>query len=148
MQSDDEYLKSLVKEYGISKRKSPIRRIANEIYKFLDQYQIELNPMERERLSLYLVHYKNSKKAAAHIYPIHPGLKRIPKCKKKIAKIIDDVSDKVADNELQKQNQSIDEELTQALDEKPVFEQKDSIEIKTHRKKLSKIKSFNENNDE
>jgi hypothetical protein len=147
MESDDEYLKSLVKEYGVSKRKSPIRRIANEIYKFLDHYQIELNPMERERLSLYLVHYRNSKKAAAHIYPIHPGLKRIPNCKKKIAKIIDDVSDNVADMELQKQNQSIDEELNQALDTKPVFEQKNSIETKTHRKKLSKIRSFNESNE-
>jgi len=145
--NDKEYLESLVKEYSSKQRKSPIRRIANEIYDFLDQYHIDLNPMERERLSLYLVHYRDSKKAADHIYPIHPGFKKIPNCRKKIAKIIQEVSDKYIDNDLNSQNQSIDEELNQALEEKPEFDHNNSFEIKRRSKKMSKIKSFNESNE-
>jgi len=147
MQSDEEFLESLVKEYGVNKRQSPIRQIANEIYKFLDTYQIDLNPMERERLSLYLVHYKDSRKAAAHIYPIHPGLKKIPNCKEKIAKIIDDTSDKVADDELKKQNKKIDKQLTNSGNTKSVFNRQNSVEIQARTKKLSKIKSFTEHNE-
>lgn len=146
MKDDDEYLKKLVKEYGISRRKSPIRRISNAIYEFLDEYNIDLNPMERERLSLYLVHYKNSKKAASHIIPINPGLKKIPRCSKKIAEIIDDITEKVSNNELSEQNQDIDDELKQALERKPIVEEKNTFEIKSRRKKLSKIKSFTSNN--
>lgn len=146
MKDDDEYLKKLVKEYGISRRKSPIRRIANAIYDFLDEYNIDLNPMERERLSLYLVHYKDSKKAASHIIPIHPGLKKIPCCSKKIAEIIDDITEKVSNNELSEQNQGIDDELKQALERKPVFEEKTNIETQSRRKKISKIRSFTQDN--
>ncbi len=143
---DNEFLQSLIKEYGIRHRKSPIRRIADEIYTFLEEYHIDLNPMERERLSLYLVHYRDSKKAASHILPIHPQLRKIPECKKKLAKIIDDISDKVTDNELKEQSICIDEELKKTLDEKPVFENK-KIELKSRDNKLSKIRIFNQNND-
>lgn len=143
---DNEFLQSLIKQYGIRHRKSPIRRIADEIYSFLDKYHIDLNPMERERLSLYLVHYRDSRKAAAHILPIHPQLRKIPDCKKKLTKIIDDVSDKVADNELKEQSVSIDEELKKTLEEKPVFENK-KIELESRDNKLSKIRSFNQNNE-
>jgi hypothetical protein len=144
---EDEYLQTLVKEYGARKRKSPIRRIANAIYDFLDDYKIELNPMERERLSLYLVHYHNSKKAAAHIFHVNPSFKKIPNCKKKIKQIIDDISDKAIDNDLKSQDKSLDEELNEALERKPVFNQNNSVEFKSRRKKLSKIKSFTENNE-
>lgn len=145
--NDEEYLESLVKEYSSKQRKSPIRRIANEIYDFLEQYHIDLNPMERERLSLYLVHYRDSKKAANHIYPIHPGFKKIPNCRKKIAKIIEDVSDKFINNDLKTQNQSIDEELNQALEKKPVFEKNNSFDVSRRNKKMSKIRSFNDSNE-
>lgn len=144
---DEEYLQSLIKEYGTRERKSPIRRIANAIYDFLEDYHIDLNPMERERLSLYLVHYRDSKKAASHIYPIHPGIRKIPNCRKKIADIIDKVTDEFTDKDLVEQNQSIDNELNQALEKKPVFEQKNIIEEKTRNKKMSKIRSFNESNE-
>ncbi len=143
---DNEFLQSLIKRYGIRHRKSPIRRIADEIYTFLDTYHIDLNPMERERLSLYLVHYRDSRKAAVHILPIHPGLRKIPDCKKKLAKIIDDVSDKVTDNELKEQSLCIDEEFKKTIEEKPVFENK-KIELKSRGNKLSKIRSFNQNNE-
>jgi len=143
---DNEFLQSLIKEYGIRHRKSPIRRIADEIYTFLEEYHIDLTPMERERLSLYLVHYRDSKKAASHILPIHPQLRKIPECKKKLAKIIDDISDKVTDNELKEQSICIDEELKKTLDEKPVFENK-KIELKSRDNKLSKIRIFNQNNE-
>jgi hypothetical protein len=146
MSDDDEYLEKLVKDYGISRRKSPIRRIANAIYAFLDEYHIDLNPMERERLSLYLVHYKDSKKAAAHIIPINPGIKKIPGCTQKIAGIIDEITEKVSNKELSEQGQGIDDELKQALERKPVFEEKSNIEIESRRNKLSKIRSFTENN--
>ncbi len=146
MSDDDEYLEKLVKEYGISRRKSPIRRIANAIYDLLDEYHIDLNPMERERLSLYLVHYKDSKKAAAHIIPIHPGIKKIPCCTQKIAGIIDEITEKVSNKELSEQGQGIDEELKQALERKPIFEEKSTIEVESRRNKLSKIRSFTENN--
>lgn len=146
MSDDDEYLEKLVKEYGISRRKSPIRRIANAIYDLLDEYHIDLNPMERERLSLYLVHYKDSKKAAAHILPIHPGIKKIPCCTKKIAGIIDEITEKVSNKELSEQGKGIDEELKQALERKPIFEEKSTIEVESRRNKLSKIRSFTENN--
>jgi len=146
MTNDDKYLEKLVKEYGISRRKSPIRRIANAIYDFLDEYNIDLNPMERERLSLYLVHYKNSKKAASHILPINPGIKKIPNCSKKIAEIIEDITEKVSNNELSEQNQDIDDELKQALERKPIVKEKSTFEIKSRRKKLSKIQSFTSNN--
>lgn len=139
---EDEFLQSLIKEYGMKQRKSPIRCIANAIYEFLEEYHIDLNPMKRERLSLYLVHYRDSEKAAAHIYPIHPGLRKIPKCKKKLAQIIDDISDKATDKDLM---EDINLELNQALEEKPVIEQNEFHEVR--RKKLSKIKLFNEHNE-
>lgn len=144
--NDEEYMQSLIKRYGMRHRKSPIRRIANEIYEFLDEYHIDLNPMERERLSLYLVHYRDSKKAAAHIYPIHPGFRKIPNCKKRIAKIIEKISDKATDDDLKEQSLNIDEELNQTLSDNPEFDTK-TIKFETRNKRLSKIRSFNEKNE-
>ncbi len=146
--NDKEYLQSLIREYGSKQRKSNIRSIANAIYEFLEEYHIDLNPMERERLSLYLVHYADSKKAAAHICPIHPGIKKIPECIPKIADIIDEVSDAITDQELRGQNRNFDEELKKTLNQTSSFDAENIIEIKTHRKKLSKIKSFNKSNQE
>lgn len=139
---DDEYLEQLIKEYGCRRRQSHIRSIANAIYEFLEGHHIDLNPMERERLSLYLVHYADSKKAAAHISPIHPGIKKIPKCVQKIADIIDEVTDTIADKQLL----NSDEELNKTLEQKPIFEQTSPMEFEIQRDKLSKIKSFNKLN--
>ena len=143
---DDQYLEQLIKEYGCRRRQSHIRSIANAIYEFLEGYHIDLNPMERERLSLYLVHYADSKKAAAHIIPIHPSIKKIPKNIQKIADIIDEVTDKIADKELLNSDESLDEELNKALEQKPIFEQTTPLDFEIHQDKLSKIKSFNKMN--
>jgi hypothetical protein len=143
---DDEYLEQLVRDYGSRTRKSNIRSIANAIYEFLEEYHIDLSPMERERLSLYLVHYADSKKAAAHIKPIHPGIKKIPKVIQKISDIIEEATDSIADQEFLGSDNSLDEELNKTLDEKPTFEQSSPIQFEDHNDKLSKIKSFNKGN--
>ncbi|MDG6218081.1 MAG: hypothetical protein QCI00_01405 [Candidatus Thermoplasmatota archaeon] len=146
--NDEDFLQSLINEYGRKQRKSHIRSIANAIYDFLEEYHIDLNPMERERLSLYLVHYINSTKAAAHICPIHPGIRKIPNSIQKIASIIDEATDAIADQDLMNQDQRLDEELKQTLNDTPICTNESTIEIRTHRRKLSKIQSFNKKSQE
>lgn len=141
--NDEDFLQSLINEYGRKQRKSHIRTIANAIYEFLEEYHIDLNPMERERLSLYLVHYIDSKKAAAHICPIHPGIKKIPNSMQKIACIIDETSDAIADRDFMNQDQQLDEELKQTLNNSSLCTNERTIESENHQRKLSNIKSFN-----
>ena len=116
--NDEEFMIELNKEFEDKKRESSIRIIAEEVYEFLDKYYIELTTIERERLCLYLVHYRDSIKAAAHIYPINPSLKKIPHCIDKISRIIDDTSQKLLEGELMEQCNRMDQLFNASLQKK------------------------------
>ena len=139
---DENLIEFLNNEFEEKKHESSIRIIAKKIYDFFDKYHIELNPIERERLCLCLINYRDSKKAAAHIFPIKPSLRKIPHCADKIAKIIDDISEKILESEIMEQNEYFDDLLKDSLKKKPFFDVKSRDEIKSRKKKISKIQSF------
>ena len=145
--NDKDFLESLKKEYDETKHTSSIRIIADAIYEFLEKYFIEFNTLERERLCLYLVHYPESKKAAAHIYPINPSLKKIPNCVQKIAYIIEKSQEKILENDLVEQIDQYNSLFNETMLHKSVIPQKSSEEVKKRNKKISSIQSFIKKNE-
>jgi hypothetical protein len=143
--NDEDFINSLSKELQGSGRESTIRMIADAIVEFLEYFNIDLNQMERERLSLYLVHYHDSRKAAAHIIPIKESIKIIPNCINKIANIIDETSALILENEILDQNKKYNDLFTNTFDEKPVIEDTTIDDTENRRKKLSNIHEFLEN---
>ena len=87
--NDNQFEDSLDKQNISEEHKSEIRMIAGKIIDFIESKGIDLTPLEKERLSLYILHYKNSYKAAAHIYPIKLAFESIPNCVEEMTLIID-----------------------------------------------------------
>lgn len=143
--NDEDFVKSVSKELAESGKESSIRLIADAIVDFLENFNIDLNQIERERLSLYLVHYHDSKKAAAHIVPIKESIKIIPNCINKIANIIDETNTIILENEILDQTKKYNDLFTNTFTEKPEIETNTIEETEYRQKKLSKIHEFLEN---
>jgi len=139
---DEEFLISLQKQYDEKTHDSSIRMIADEIYAFLDQFYIELNPLEQERLCLYLVHYRDSKKAAEHIIHINSSMCKIADGVNKIARIIDEKQALLLEEELVKQSKAVNLGLKEAILDTSFEKKKDAESVQKRKRKISSIQSF------
>jgi len=145
---DKQFKESLAKQNISEEEKSAIRMIANNIILYIEDYDIVFNPLEKERLSLYILHYSDSIRAAAHIYPIKPALERIPDCINNIAQVIEKTKRDLIEEEFKKRKQEINQYFQTSNNQSANVNNEDNIERKTRKRKISNIKNFIENNNE
>lgn len=139
--NDEDLIRSVPKEQqGYS-----IETIEDAIIEFLEYFNIDLNQIERKQLNQYLIQYKDSKQAAAHIAPINENIKIIPNCINKIATIIDEKNAFLLENKTFDQDKNYNDLFTDNIIEAPAIETNTTEENKNRDKKLSNIYEFLEN---
>lgn len=139
--NDEDLIRSVPKE----QQGSSIETIEDAIIEFLDYFNIDLNQIERKQLNQYLVQYKDSKQAAAHIAPINENIKIIPNCINKIATIIDEKNAFLLENKTFDQDKNYNDLFTDKFIEALAIETNTTEENKNRDKKLSNIYEFLEN---
>ena len=140
--NDNQFEDSLDKQNISEEHKSEIRMIAGKIIDFIESKGIDLNPLEKERLSLYILHYKNSYKAAAHIYPIKLAFESIPNCVEEMTLIIDKTRVDFIEQEFLRQKEKINKVFLREINKKTEKNDKRIHQEKERRRKISTIQNF------
>ena len=140
--NDNQFEDSLDKQNISEEHKSEIRMIAGKIIDFIESKGIDLNPLEKERLSLYILHYKNSYKAAAHIYPIKLAFESIPNCVEEMTLIIDKTRVDFIEQEFLRQKEKINKVFLREINKKIDKNDERIRQEKERRRKISTIQNF------
>jgi len=139
---DNKFEASLEKQNISEEHKSEIRTIASKLIDFIEENGIDLNPLEKERLSLYILHYRNSHKAASHIYPIKLALERIPNCINEMSKIIERTRIELIEEEFIRQREKIHKVFLEELNKKSEQKENHIHHEKERKRRISNIQNF------